>query len=178
MLYFNSFHHIMCRRSIFACIQLYLAVTAHYLLIYTKYMSIQQELICGASPPPPVATPLEGVQVRSLLRLRGVLLLGVAGGLHLQATCWLSWPVRATLSRHQLLQQALQERAAVRPLGASSATPSPQARASKWRSCGSPCTCMPVQPGSDRSGTHPCSWPTRRSACSGTPRRWQPRAPA
>ena len=132
----------------------------------------------AASPPPTPRGALDGVQVRSLLRLRGVLLLGVAGGLHLQATCWLSWPVRATLSRHQLLQQALQERAAVRPLGASSATPSPQARASKWRSCGSPCTCMPVQPGSDRSGTHPCSWPTRRSACSGTPRRWQPRAPA
>ena len=25
---------------------------------------------------------------------------------------------------------------------------------------------MPVQPGSDRSGTHPCSWPTRQSACT------------
>ena len=134
--------------------------------------------VWGGAPPPPPPGPLEGVQVRSLLSLRGVLLLRVAGGLHLQAACWLSWPVRATLSRHQLLQQALQERAAVRPLGASSATPSPQARASKWRSCGSPCTCMPVQPGSDRSGTHPCSWPTRQSACSGTPRRWQPRAPA
>ena len=71
----------------------------------------------AASPPPPPPGALDGVQVRSLLRLRGVLLLGVAGGLHLQATCWLSWPVRATLSRHQLLHQALQERSAVRPLG-------------------------------------------------------------
>ena len=160
-------------------IRLYTAVFSSHCTLLTNIYEIHVNTagidLWRKSPPP---GPLEGVQVRSLLSLRGVLLLRVAGGLHLQAACWRSWPVRATLSRHQLLQQALQERAAVRPLGASSATPSPQARASKWRSCGSPCTCMPVQPGSDRSGTHPCSWPTRRSACSGTPRRWQPRAPA